>query len=378
MQTQKSLKDLKNSTERIKLLNQDLNFIPNSTLNENIVSGKNIENFIGAIQIPLGIAGPLKIKDLKKEYFIPLATTEGALVASISRGCKAASLSGGVTTEVEFIGMTRGPVFKTEGIVHSKKTIDWIDKNFLKLKAIAEKTSNHLALIKIDHSIIGKNLYLRFYFDTQDAMGMNMATFATEKAAEVISQKTGVELISLAGNFDVDKKPSFLNSLLGRGRKVWAEVTIPKYLVKEVLKTTPEKIADTVSRKCLIGSAASGSVSFNSHFANVIAAIFIATGQDLAHVVEGSLGITTAEVLDNGDLYFSVYLPSLLIGTVGGGTSLPTQQEAFSILKLEGSKKTVEFARVIAASVLAGELSLISSLSEGSLAKAHKKLGRKK
>jgi hydroxymethylglutaryl-CoA reductase (NADPH) len=204
-------------------------------------------------------------------------------------------------------------------------------------------------------------------------MGMNMATIATDKIAELIEEEVGVKCISVAGNFDIDKKPAWINFINNRGFKVWAEVIVSKQTVKSVLKTTPEGIFEVWLAKCMLGSAMSGSLGFNAHYANIVAAFFAATGQDIAHTVEGSMGITTAKVLKNGDLYFSVYLPAVMLGTVGGGTNLATQKEAISIT---GAKKSAELAEVLGGAVLAGELSLLSSLEEGSLAKAHQKLGR--
>lgn len=272
------------------------------------------------------------------------------------------------------MGITRGPVFKTKGIEHGQKVIAWINSHIPLISQSTQKTSAHLKLLKIDSAIVGRNLFVRFYFDTQDAMGMNMATFATEQATKLIEAETGTKCIALAGNFDIDKKPAWLNFISGRGKKVWAEIVLPKKVVKEVLKTTPKAMAEVVESKTHLGSILSGSLGFNSHFANIIAAIFAATGQDLAHVVEGSLGITSAEVLENMDLYFSIYLPSLIVGTVGGGTHLPTQQEALSLMQVSN---VLEYSKVLGAAVLAGELSLLASLAEGSLAEAHSKLGRK-
>ena len=381
MKSKLSLRDFPSAKDRRKFLEKELKInlenISNFSFTEEQVEGRNIENLIGSTQIPLGVAGPLRIKNLEssiKEYYIPLATTEGALVASISRGCKAITKSGGARVEVETVGITRGPVFKTTGIEHSLKTKLWIQTHILQISPIARKISSHLELLKIDCQILGKNLFCRFYFNSSDAMGMNMATMATEEIVKIIEQKTKAICISVAGNFDIDKKPSWLNFIEGRGKKVWAEVILDKKIIKEVLKTTPEKIAEVVYRKNHLGSMMSGSLGFNAHFANIIAAIFIATGQDPAHVVEGSLGVTTAEILENGDLYFSIYLPSLVVGTVGGGTHLPTQQEALKIMQING---VLEYAQAVGAAVLAGELSLIASLAEGTLAKAHKKLGRK-
>lgn len=360
-----------------KQLKIELNQIGNFTFPETQVLGRNIENLIGAIQIPLGIAGPLRVngKGLRvKEYFIPLATTEGALVASISRGCKAVTEAGGATVAVEDVGITRGPVFKIKGLEHGQEVKKWIQTHTSLISRITQKTSSHLKLLKITCSLVGKNLFIRFSYSTADAMGMNMATIATERAVKLIEEETKAKCIALAGNFDIDKKPAWLNFIEGRGKKVWAEAILDKKVVEEVLKASPERIVEVIEAKTHLGSMMSGSLGFNSHFANIIAAIFIATGQDPAHVVEGSLGVTTGEVLENGDLYFSIYLPDLVVGVVGGGTHLPTQKEALSIMRISD---VLEYSQVLGAAILAGELSLIASLTEGTLARAHLKLGRK-
>jgi len=406
MSNKVSLRNFPNAQSRREFLAKELSIkldkVANFNFTEDQAVGRNIENLIGSTQIPLGVAGPIRIcfhsvilnpkgegsspimedsslivqnDKEKKDYYVPLATTEGALVASVSRGCKAITDSGGTTVFVEDVGITRGPVFKTTGIMEGQQTKKWIDEHFTDLAKVAEATSHHLKLKKIGCRIVGKNLFARFYYGSQDAMGMNMATIATEEAVKFIEEKTKVKCVSVAGNFDIDKKPAWLNFISGRGKRIWAEITLSKKVLKEVLKTTPENLAEVVYRKCLLGSTMSGSLGFNAHFANILSAIFAATGQDLAHVVEGSLGITTAEVLNNGDLYFSIYLPSLIVGTIGGGTHLPTQQEALRIMQAES---VLEYARAIGGAVLAGELSLLASLSEGSLVKAHKRLGRKK
>jgi len=209
---------------------------------------------------------------------------------------------------------------------------------------------------------------------------MNMVTVATHKAVGLLENKFGVTCISLSGNMCVDKKPSWLNFILGRGKQVWAEVFVKRDTVREVLKTTPEKIVSVVASKTMVGSQMSGSLGFNSHFANIVAALFIATGQDPAHIVEGSMGITSAHVENNGDLYFSVYLPAVLVGTVGGGTGLATQKEVLKLLELDSGKKgeAFELAQIVGGAVLAGELSLIAALAEDHLARAHERLGRGK
>ncbi|MDD5147679.1 MAG: hydroxymethylglutaryl-CoA reductase [Candidatus Daviesbacteria bacterium] len=387
MDTKPNLRKLISAQKRREFLEKQLNInldkIGRINFKESDVVGRNIENLIGSTQIPLGVAGPLRIhlegakahlRGVFRNYYIPLATTEGALVASVSRGCKAITEAGGAITEVENVGITRGPVFRTTGLKHGTETKQWIQNHIPLISQITQKTSSHLKLLKVETAMAGRNLFVRFYFDTKDAMGMNMATFATEQAVKLIEQKTQVICISLAGNFDIDKKPAWLNFINGRGKKVWAEIVLPEKIVADILKTTPEKMVDLVERKCHLGGIMSGSLGFNAHFANIIAAVFASTGQDLAHVVESSLGVTSAEILEKGDLYFSVYLPSLIAGTVGGGTHLPTQQEALGIMQVSD---VLEYSQVLGAAVLAGELSLLASLAEGSLAKAHQRLGRK-
>ncbi len=340
------------------------------------------ENLIGAITLPLGIAGPLKVKNLPadrqgekvtiKNYYIPLATTEGALVASVNRGCKAITVSGGANVSSYKIGATRGPVFFTGSLRKSRELYLWMKKNEKHLALVAEKTSKHLTFKKFDIRTLANYAYIRFYFDTQDAMGMNMVTIATEKIVQFIEKETGISCLSLAGNFDTDKKPAWINFINNRGIKTWAEIVLAEDILADVFKINAQKLFDVWLAKNMIGSAMAGSMGFNAHFANIGAAFFAATGQDLAHVTEASMGMTTANVI-NSDLYFSVYLPDLMIGTVGGGTNLKTQSEALSII---GVKKSAELAEVLTAAILAGELSLLASLTEGSLAQAHETLGR--
>ena len=198
----------------------------------------------------------------------------------------------------------------------------------------------------------------------------------TQSAVELIEKETGARCITVAGNYDIDKKPAWINFIDNRGFKVWSEAIIKKEVLEDVLKTNAEKFFEVWLAKCMIGSAMSGSMGFNAQYANIIASIFIATGQDPAHTVEGSMGITTAKALKNGDLYISIYLPALNVGTVGGGTGLVTQKEALSLLGVYGPGNVEKFAEIIGGAVLAGEISLLSSLSEGTLAKAHKELGR--
>ncbi|MBP9690588.1 hydroxymethylglutaryl-CoA reductase [Candidatus Woesebacteria bacterium] len=333
------------------------------------------ENLIGAVSIPVGVAGPISITSSGKttEHFIPLATTEGALVASVNRGAKVIVQAGGAHVDIEQVGATRGPVFETSGIVESRRLKRFIEENIESLKEIAASTSRHLQLLSIHSRMNGKHVYMRCSFNTDEAMGMNMVTIATDAIVSHIEKNAGTTCLAVAGNYDVDKKPAWLNFIEGRGRICSADVVIPAELVMSQLHIEVYQLVKTVVAKCWGGSMMSGSMGFNAHFANVVAAFFAATGQDLAHVVEGSLGITTAEMLENGDLYFSVTMPDVMLGTVGGGTQLVSQKEARSITSTESAD---QLSQVLVAAVLAGELSLLASITEKTLGKVHKKLGR--
>lgn len=353
----------------------------NYSLDSKLASAKNCENMIGAIQIPLGVAGPLKIKSSlqKREVYIPLATTEGVLVASVNRGAKALSESDGVFVESEYVGATRGPVFRIENQQKRQELLKFLDAKFADLQKIAASTSNHLKLLSYETSGVSHYQYARFYFDTQDAMGLNMITIAADAIVKYIKKAVEIDCISLSGNFCVDKKPAWQNFINKRGRVVRAEAIIKKSVLEQTLKTTASAVYQVWLAKCMLGAAMAGSMGYNAHAANVIAAIFIATGQDPAHVVEGSLTMTTTEIVNKNDLYVSVYMPSLMVGTIGGGTGLETQHEALSIMGVAGGnrgKNAQKFSEIIASAVLAGEISLLSSLEQQTLAQAHKKLGR--
>ncbi|MCF0226036.1 MAG: hydroxymethylglutaryl-CoA reductase (NADPH) [Methanobrevibacter sp.] len=361
-----------------KYSNTSLDNIGSYTLDIEKASKRNIENPIGVIQIPMGVVGPLKINGefCNREVMVPLATSEGALVASVNRGASTITASGGVNARVISDIMTRAPAIKTENVTDAIKIKQWFEDNFAKLKEIAESTTSHGKLIKIDPIIIvGNYVYPRFVYSTGDSMGMNMVTIATEKILEEMTNQTSATHLALSGNVCVDKKPAAINIVEGRGKSVVADILIPEEIVNKKLKTTAQGIVEVNTIKNLIGSASAGSMAFNAHYANMVAAIFLATGQDAAHVAEGSLGITSAENR-NGDLYFSVNLPDLPIATVGGGTSIETANEGLNILGVAGSGKALELAEIVASTVLAGELSLLAALSAGHLARAHQELGR--
>lgn len=367
-----------------KKLGISLSSIASTILDFEELYGRNIENAIGAVQIPVGVAGPLRVNGdyAKGEFYIPLATTEGALVASVNRGCKAITLSGGARVKIIRDGMTRAPLLWTPSVDEAGRLVEWVKENFQSLKEAAESTTRHGKLLEIQPFQVGNLVWLRFVYHTGDAMGMNMATIASEAVCNYILDNYPGEArcVALSGNMCVDKKPSCMNKLLGRGKYVIAEALIKRDVAEKVLKARPEDIHYVNTAKNLMGSAAAGSLSFNAHYANIIAAIFLATGQDAAQVVESSMGYTWTEVRD-GHLYISITLPSLEVGTVGGGTRLPTQREALALMGVAGGgdppgSNARKFAEIVAAAVLAGELNLLAALAAGHLARAHKALGR--
>ncbi|KZT28046.1 hypothetical protein NEOLEDRAFT_1059551 [Neolentinus lepideus HHB14362 ss-1] len=344
------------------------------------VIGACCENVVGYIPIPLGIAGPLKIDG--ELYPIPMATAEGTLVASTSRGCKALNAGGGVITVLTYDSMTRGPAIDFPTITECARAKQWIDSdegNAI-LKEAFESTSRFAKLQRLKCAMAGRTLYVRFATTTGDAMGMNMISKGTEKALEVL-QKEFPEMVVLAlsGNYCTDKKPAAINWIEGRGKSVVAEAVIPGKIVKTVLKTTVESLCNLNVKKNLIGSAMAGSIGgFNAHAANILTAVFLATGQDPAQNVESSNCMTLMEPTNKGeDLLMTVTMPCIEVGTVGGGTVLSPQGAVLDMLGIRGAhptepgKNAQRLARTIAAAVMAGELSLMSALAAGHLVRAH-------
>jgi hydroxymethylglutaryl-CoA reductase (NADPH) len=342
----------------------------------------NVENMMGAVGVPMGVAGPLPVdgEHADEEYLLPLSTTEGAFVASVNRGCSAIAAAGGATARVTGREMTRAPAFKVDDVGEAAEVVEWVEGNHETLTEAAESTTSHGELLDVEPYVVGDNVYLRFAMDSKDAMGMNMVTVAAREAAEVVEAETPASLVATSGNLCSDKKPAAINAVEGRGHSVTADVTIPREVVADRFGTTPELVAEVNTRKNLVGSAKAGSLGFNAHAANIAAALFLATGQDEAHAVESANAITTAEVKD-GDLYASVSFASLPVGTVGGGTGLPAQGEALDVLGVRGGgdppgSNADALAEIVAAAGLAGELSLIAALGSRHLSTAHEELGR--
>ncbi|CCW68165.1 unnamed protein product [Phytomonas sp. Hart1] len=346
------------------------------------VVGQCCENILGYVPIPVGMAGPLLLDG--KEVALPMATTEGALIASTHRGARAISESGGCSTFLLKEGMTRAPVVEVDSLKEAAEVYKFCEKKFDCLKAAFESTTRFGKLKSVKCVIAGHKVYVRFTAFTGDAMGMNMITKGCDKALEVLKEHIpSIRVLALSGNYCTDKKPSAINWIEGRGKTVVAEAVIKAETMERVLKCSVDGVLKLNVDKNLIGSALAGSIGgFNAHAANVVAAIFIATGQDPAQVVESSACLTTMDRQDD-DLLISVTMPSIEVGTVGGGTGLAAQKALLKMMECAGANEknpganSRQLSRVIAGAVLCGELSLISGLAAGHLLSAHMKLNRK-
>lgn len=354
-----------------------LHHLPQYSFDPHITQG-NIENFIGVAQIPIGIAGPLLVngEHAQGEFYIPLATSEGTLVASYSRGMKVINLSGGATVTVTADQMQRAPVFIFHNAREARDFANWIRDNLDQIRAVAESTSRIAKLVSIEFYQSNKFLYTRFNYSTGDAAGQNMVGRATYAASKwMVETHGGVVRWFLESNFATDKKGSQINSIMTRGKRVTAECTIPAEVLKQVMRTTPEQLHYHYSVANVAGFL-SGVNNNGAHSANAITAMFIATGQDVANVAESSAGVLYCEVTGDGSLYISLTIPSLIVATFGGGTGLPTQQECLGILGCQGRGKVNKLAEIIAAVALAGEISLSSAISSHDWVSSHEQYGR--
>ena len=339
----------------------------------------NIENFSGVAQVPIGFAGPLKVlgEFAQGDFYIPMATTEGTLVASYNRGMKLLHEAGGVTCTVLDDSMQRVPIFVFENARFSKIFGQWITDNFTQIKAKAEETTKSGKLIDIEQYTVGKLRWLRFNYTTGDAAGQNMVTKATHHACHWMLEKgiEGLEHFSMAANLDTDKKHSQINTLQTRGKRVVAEATIPNDLMTKIMHTSG-KAMFRQRQLSNMGTLLAGANNNGSHSANGLTAMFIATGQDVANIAESSAALTYSELKENGDYYWSITIPSLIVATHGGGTGLPTQRECLEMLGCFGKDKVNKLAEIMAAVVLAGEISLGSAIVANEWVSSHEQFGR--
>ena len=336
----------------------------------------NIENFMGVAQVPIGLAGPMVVdgEHAKGTFYIPMATTEGTLVASYNRGMRVIAESGGAKATVVRTAMQRAPVFLFDDARQARDFGRWLEENFDAIKAAAEATTSVGKLQGIQQFAMGPHLYTRFNYTTGDAAGQNMVGKATAAACEWIRGQTQTQYY-LSGAMDTDKKHSMANSLLTRGRKVVAEAVLSRQVVIDRLGVTPEALYDARVVH-LMGGHMAGSAYVGAHAANGLAAMFIATGQDVANVAESHAGMAFTRVLDNGDYYWSITLTALIVATYGGGTGLATQRECLELLGCYGSGGADKFAEICAAVVLAGDISLSAAVIRGDWVTSHEQLGR--
>jgi hydroxymethylglutaryl-CoA reductase (NADPH) len=341
----------------------------------------NIENYVGTLRIPVGVIGPLRVNGIfaKGDFYAPLATTEAALVASYGRGARLISSVGGCTTGTLAEGVHRSPGFAFKSTTEAGLFVAWVCSNFEVLKEAAEKTTRHGKLVELSPHVEGDHVYLVCSYTTGDAAGQNMVTIATAAVCEVILEKSPFKPVHwfLEANFSGDKKASAMSFVGVRGRKVTASVELPGEEVRKQLHTTPERMQD-YWRMSALGGVMSGSIGVQGHYANGLAALYLATGQDAACVAESAVGVTRIELREGDRLFVSVTLPNIIAGTVGGGTNLPTQAAGLNILGLKGAGKARVLAEVTAAVCLAGELSIIGALCAHEFASAHQKLARGK
>jgi hydroxymethylglutaryl-CoA reductase (NADPH) len=338
----------------------------------------NIEHFTGVAQVPIGVAGPLLVngEHAQGEFYVPLATAEGTLVASYNRGMKLLHEAGGVTTTIVEDHMQRAPSFIFPSAREARAFGEWLVERFDDIKAAAEATTRSGRLLEIEQYSASRILYTRFNYSTGDAAGQNLTGKATQAACDwIVAEYPGIEQHFLESNFATDKKTSQVNMLHTRGKRVVAEATIPDALLRSVMNSSSELMfrARQVSN---LGGFMSGVNNNGAHSANGITAMFIATGQDVANVAESSAAFVHAELRPNGDYYYSITIPSLIVATYGGGTGLATQRECLELLGCYGAGQVRKLAEIVAATVLCGELSLGSAIVAEEWVKAHDAYGR--
>ncbi len=342
----------------------------------------NVENFIGVAQVPIGLAGPLLVKGehAQGEFLIPMATAEGTLVASYNRGMKVLNACGGATVTVVDDCMQRAPVFVFESAREARSFRDWVDANVAEIAAAAEATTSIGKLLYIDTYLAARFAFLRFNFSTGDAAGQNMVGRATFAACSWILEQTGpvpqtIRRFYLESNFATDKKASQVNIMRTRGKRVVAEVTIPRQVLASIMRVETESLSYHAG-VANVGSFLAGVNNNGLHSPNGITALFIATGQDVANVAESSAAVVYTDLLPDRSLYLSITIPSLIVAAYGGGTSLATQRECLEILGCYGRGKVNKLAEIVGAVVLAGEISLASAISSLDWVSSHEQYGR--
>jgi hydroxymethylglutaryl-CoA reductase (NADPH) len=339
----------------------------------------NIENATGQVSLPVGVVGPLRVNGLfaNGDYWVPLATSEAALVASYHRGAQLLTAAGGCTAMLLSEGISRVPALVFSGMIEAGKFAAWIVGQLEKMREVASTVTRHGKLEDMSLTLEGNIVWLHLEYYTGDASGQNMVTICTEAICNFIREHSPVKprQMYVEGNMSGDKKASAQAFVGVRGKKVVAETHITRELLHKYLHVTPEMLVD-YWRVSALGGIQSGSIGIHGHLANGLAALYLATGQDVACVAESAIGVTHFEPQGEG-IYAAVTLPAIMVGTVGGGTKLPTQHAWLELMGLAGNGKSRALAEVCAGLLLAGELSIIAALAAGQFTKAHAKLARK-
>jgi hydroxymethylglutaryl-CoA reductase (NADPH) len=340
----------------------------------------NIENLIGFARIPVGVMGPLRINgsNARGDFYVPMATSEGALVASYNRGAYLVSQAGGASVLCLTESVSRAPCFLFASMSDATAFLAWLLTQVDSLQDVIRTKSSHCKFVDMRTSLIGKDLYLNFEYNTGDAAGQNMVTLVTDAVCRHLLERAPIQPLHwyVESNFSGDKKATMLSFLHARGKKVIAEVSIPGKMLKKIVHADPEDMV-RYWQISVLGGAQSGSIGVQGHFANALAAVFIACGQDAACVSEAAVGLTRMDVTRDGDLYVSVTLPNVIVGSVGGGTHLPTARECLEMLGCYGNEGSRKLAEICTATALAGEISIIGALCAGEFSAAHAKYGRK-
>lgn len=339
----------------------------------------NIESMVGFARVPVGVIGPLRINGSSAhgDFYVPLATTEGALVASFQRGARLISESGGATALCLTESVTRGPGFVFATTIDAGEFLTHVLHSANEIGQAVATTSKHAQLLDVQPSLVGKEVFLLFQFSTGDAAGQNMVTLATEAICRKLVESSPAKPVAwfVEANLSGDKKATHLAFQMTRGKRVVSDVTVPRALVSKFLHTTPEAVK-RYWENAMLGSLQSGSIGMQGHVANGLTALFIACGQDVACIAEAAVGLTRFDVTDAGDLYLSLTLPTVIVGTVGGGTHLPTANECLAMLGCVGKGNARKFAEICGVAALAGELSIAGALAAGEFSSAHATFGR--
>ena len=337
----------------------------------------NIENPIGAVQMPVGVAGPLLVhgEHARGMFYVPMATTEGALVRSYERGMVMLTRAGGATVRVFTDENVVSPIFRFDSVVEAHRFAAELPQHIDALRAEAASTTRHGRLLRVEPRPSGRAVIVSFYYHTADAQGMNMIVKATEHAARWLVARGLAPRFSVFSGLSSEKRASGFLLSGGKGKTVVAGARIPAAVLQAYMRVTPGDMA-AVWHDTVVGHLQAGAIGYNGHYANGLAAIFIACGQDVANVANAAVGITDYEVTADGDLYASVTLPSLTVATVGGGTALGTSRECLGILGCAGAGHAPRFAEIVAAALLGGELSMAGAIASGEFVSAHETYGR--